>query len=339
MNPTEIPHVPQKHLVRGLHGRRNQRQAAGPHHLQPGHRVLPPKAGEVAAVEDFCPHRGAPLSLGFVCDGKLVCGYHGLEMGCDGKTVAMPGQRVGGFPAIRSFPVEERYGFVWVWPGDKDKADPALIPHLAWHDHPEWAYGGGLLPRQGRLPADGRQPDGPDARDLCALHQHRPEGNRRNAVQDHGQRRRGGDQPLHARHPRAAVLESRAARQGPGRRRAGGPLADLPLHAAQPRDDRSGRGPRRPRRLRRPARTQGVQRGGRLHHARDRHLHALLLGHGAQVQPGRRRADRADPRRPGQDLLGRPGDAGAPAEATSAPSPSAPCSSSTSTPAACSRAR
>ncbi|MBA4266545.1 MAG: Rieske (2Fe-2S) protein, partial [Comamonadaceae bacterium] len=76
-----------------------------------------PHPGQVAAVEDFCPHRGAPLSLGTVCEGKLVCGYHGLEMGCDGKTVAMPGQRVGGFPAIRSFPVVERYGFIWVWPG------------------------------------------------------------------------------------------------------------------------------------------------------------------------------------------------------------------------------
>ena len=63
------------------------------------------QAGRVAAVEDFCPHRGAPLSLGYVCEGKLVCGYHGLEMGCDGKTIAMPGQRVGGFPAIRSFPL------------------------------------------------------------------------------------------------------------------------------------------------------------------------------------------------------------------------------------------
>jgi vanillate monooxygenase len=98
----------------------------------------------VAAVEDFCPHRGAPLSLGRVCEGRLVCGYHGLEMGCDGKTVAMPGQRVAGFPAIRSYPVQERHGFVWVWPGDSAKADPALIPHLAWHDHPDWAYGGGL---------------------------------------------------------------------------------------------------------------------------------------------------------------------------------------------------
>ena len=102
------------------------------------------EGGKIAAVEDFCPHRGAPLSLGFVCEGKLVCGYHGLEMGCDGKTIAMPGQRVRGFPAIKSYPVEERNGFIWIWPGDKDKADMALIPKMPWHDNPAWAYGGGL---------------------------------------------------------------------------------------------------------------------------------------------------------------------------------------------------
>jgi vanillate O-demethylase monooxygenase subunit len=100
--------------------------------------------GKVAAVEDFCPHRGAPLSLGFVREGQLVCGYHGLEMGCDGKVVGMPGQRVRGFPCIRSYPVEERHGFIWVWTGDKEKADPALIHHLEWANNPAWAYGGGL---------------------------------------------------------------------------------------------------------------------------------------------------------------------------------------------------
>jgi vanillate monooxygenase len=99
---------------------------------------------QVAALEDWCPHRGAPLSLGFVADGKLVCGYHGLEMGCDGKTIAMPGQRVRGFPPIRSFPVLERHGFVWVWPGDPALADPSKLPALPWADNPEWAYGGGL---------------------------------------------------------------------------------------------------------------------------------------------------------------------------------------------------
>jgi vanillate monooxygenase len=99
---------------------------------------------QVAALEDWCPHRGAPLSLGKVVEGKLVCGYHGLEMGCDGKAVGMPGQRVRGFPPVRNFPVVERHGFVWVWPGDAHRADAARIPHLAWADSPDWAFGGGL---------------------------------------------------------------------------------------------------------------------------------------------------------------------------------------------------
>ncbi len=103
-----------------------------------------PQDGQVAALEDFCPHRGAALSLGRVCEGKLVCGYHGLVMGCDGKTAAMPGQRVGGFPAIRAYPVIERYGFIWVWPGDAAQADPAKLHHLPWAESPDWAYGGGL---------------------------------------------------------------------------------------------------------------------------------------------------------------------------------------------------
>ncbi|WP_159912765.1 aromatic ring-hydroxylating dioxygenase subunit alpha [Pantoea sp. 18069] len=97
---------------------------------------------QAVALEDFCPHRGAPLSLGKVVDGKLVCGYHGLEMGCDGKTVSMPGQRVRGFPPIRAYPVIERHGFVWIWPGT---GAPTALPALAWADNPEWAYGGGLF--------------------------------------------------------------------------------------------------------------------------------------------------------------------------------------------------
>lgn len=100
--------------------------------------------GKVCAVEDFCPHRGAALSLGYVENGNLVCGYHGLVMGCDGKVVSMPMQRVGGFPCVKSYPVVERYGFVWVWPGDPAQADESLLPKLEWAESPDWAYGGGL---------------------------------------------------------------------------------------------------------------------------------------------------------------------------------------------------
>ena len=97
--------------------------------------------GKAVALEDFCPHRGAPLSLGRVVDGLLVCGYHGLAMGCEGRTVSMPGQRVRGFPPVRSYALIERYGFVWIWPG---AGTPGPLHHLEWAESPDWAYGGGL---------------------------------------------------------------------------------------------------------------------------------------------------------------------------------------------------
>ncbi len=102
------------------------------------------REGKPVALEDFCPHRGAPLSLGFVRDGLLVCGYHGLAMGEDGRCAHMPMQRVGGFPSIRTFAAEERYGYIWVWPGDQSRADASLIPDFYWLSSPDWAFGGGM---------------------------------------------------------------------------------------------------------------------------------------------------------------------------------------------------
>lgn len=101
--------------------------------------------GSVVALEDFCPHRGAAMSLGYLEDDGIVCGYHGLKINCQGKAVEMPEQNPDKIPCIKSFPIREKYGFIWVWPGEKGKADESLIPALEWADNSEWAYAGGIF--------------------------------------------------------------------------------------------------------------------------------------------------------------------------------------------------
>lgn len=100
--------------------------------------------GDPVSLEDFCPHRGLPLSMGVLAEGTLVCGYHGLRMGPHGKVVSMPNQQVDSFPCIRPFPTVERHGHVWLWPGNPELADPEDVPAYEWSNNPHWAYGGGL---------------------------------------------------------------------------------------------------------------------------------------------------------------------------------------------------
>src|SRR5690606_4489884 len=93
-------------------------------------------------LEDFCPHRGLPLSKGFIKEGKITCGYHGMVVNCDGSCHSMVGQDVSRFRGIRAYPTHECYGFIWIWLGDPAQADPSLISDLNWADSDDWAYGG-----------------------------------------------------------------------------------------------------------------------------------------------------------------------------------------------------
>lgn len=100
--------------------------------------------GHVTALEGFCPYHGASLSLGSAEDGVSACGYRGLMTGEDGRTRAIPGQQVRGFPCTRRFPVQRRHSFVWVRPGMEEQADATLVPRLEWAESLDWIYGGGL---------------------------------------------------------------------------------------------------------------------------------------------------------------------------------------------------
>jgi vanillate O-demethylase monooxygenase subunit len=106
--------------------------------------------GAPAALFDRCPHRGLPLSVARLRpQGTVQCGYHGFEFDAAGRCTRIPAQ--DGVPppqmSVRTFPVVERWQWLWVWPGDPAKADPALIPD---HDalglqRPGWGAGAGIV--------------------------------------------------------------------------------------------------------------------------------------------------------------------------------------------------
>ena len=94
--------------------------------------------GTIGALEDQCPHRLAPLSLGECADGGLRCGYHGMVFGKDGACLSIPAQDVIPPTArARAYPVIERFGLVWLWTGDHE-ADEALMPQVPFYHQPGW---------------------------------------------------------------------------------------------------------------------------------------------------------------------------------------------------------
>jgi phenylpropionate dioxygenase-like ring-hydroxylating dioxygenase large terminal subunit len=97
--------------------------------------------GQPVALEDRCCHRHLPLSMGKLEGDELRCGYHGLLFNSLGKCVAIPGQdSVPPQARVRAYPVHEKYNWIWIWMGEPQKADPALIPNWWWAEHPQWAF-------------------------------------------------------------------------------------------------------------------------------------------------------------------------------------------------------
>jgi len=89
----------------------------------------------IRALEDRCPHRRVPLSLGRMTnEGHLQCGYHGWTFsGANGDLVDIPnldeGERVPPC-TIKRFNVHERDGVIYGWAGANEKASPAQIAAL-----------------------------------------------------------------------------------------------------------------------------------------------------------------------------------------------------------------
>lgn len=97
--------------------------------------------GTAVALEDRCCHRQLPLSMGSLINDSLRCGYHGLRFDASGKCVEIPGQEsIPPQARVRAYPLHEKFNWVWIWMGEAEKADPALIPNWWWAEHPDWAF-------------------------------------------------------------------------------------------------------------------------------------------------------------------------------------------------------
>ena len=95
--------------------------------------------GTLVALEDRCVHRHLPLSMGKLVGDKLQCHYHGLQYDGAGKCVRIPGQDlIPPTAKVRTYPVVERYHWVWIWMGDPALADPAKIADYHWLDDENW---------------------------------------------------------------------------------------------------------------------------------------------------------------------------------------------------------
>lgn len=94
--------------------------------------------GQLVAAPDRCPHRESPLSIGVVVDGCLTCPYHGWRFGDRGLCVevpsAGPGRPVPPKAHLATIHTRERYGLVWLCPGEP----VGDVAHLAADDDPAY---------------------------------------------------------------------------------------------------------------------------------------------------------------------------------------------------------
>ncbi len=90
-------------------------------------------AGNVAALRDFCPHRGMPLRFGRVVDGcEVECCYHGWRFNMEGVCTTIPSmvEEKTDIAKIKTgrFPCHEKDGLIWVYIARDGVGTPAPPP-------------------------------------------------------------------------------------------------------------------------------------------------------------------------------------------------------------------
>jgi phenylpropionate dioxygenase-like ring-hydroxylating dioxygenase large terminal subunit len=98
--------------------------------------------GAARCLSNICIHRCASLADGWVRGDRVVCPYHGWEFAGGGQCQRIPSLGPGQAPVparvrVDAYPVQERYGIVFVFLGDlPEAARPPLM------EVPEWGQPG-----------------------------------------------------------------------------------------------------------------------------------------------------------------------------------------------------
>ncbi len=98
--------------------------------------------GQVQALEDRCPHRGARLSLGWNLGERVACWYHGVQVNGQGVVKAVPAVQacpLEGQTCVRSYPAQEVAGAIFVWFGLTAQTPPAPVQCPEQLVAPEWS--------------------------------------------------------------------------------------------------------------------------------------------------------------------------------------------------------
>ncbi len=97
--------------------------------------------GEIACLSDVCVHRGASLGAGRTTKGCVECPYHGWTFNGEGNVTRIPSlpeeTKIPGRARVDSYPVKERYGWVWVFLGDLPEEERPPLPDFPEYDDPE----------------------------------------------------------------------------------------------------------------------------------------------------------------------------------------------------------
>ncbi|MBI5201377.1 MAG: aromatic ring-hydroxylating dioxygenase subunit alpha [Elusimicrobia bacterium] len=88
--------------------------------------------GAVSAMDAYCSHMGAHLGEGWVQGDSIRCVFHYWKYGPDGACTEAP-CFTGKPPASvrqKTFPVEEKYGLIWIWAGKAPRYPVPCPPEL-----------------------------------------------------------------------------------------------------------------------------------------------------------------------------------------------------------------